>query len=50
MLGSPIRLRTFQENIQAMRFYEKHELKIVELSDGSKNEEQCPDVLYEWCR
>lgn len=44
----PIRLRTFQENLDARRFYERHGFKIVEFSDGSENEEQCPDMLYEW--
>jgi len=48
ILGSPIRLHTFQENIEARRFYEKNGFKILEFSDGSKNEEHCPDVLYEW--
>lgn len=46
-LGSPIRLHTFQENIQAKYFYEKHGFRIVELGDGSTNEENCPDILYE---
>jgi ribosomal protein S18 acetylase RimI-like enzyme len=48
ILGSPVRLHTFQENDAARRFYEKHGFQIVEFSDGSKNEENCPDMLYEW--
>lgn len=44
----PIRLHTFQENIGARKFYEQHEFKILEFSDGSENEEHCPDMLYEW--
>ena len=44
----PIRLRTFQENLNARRFYERHGFKIIEFSDGSGNEEHCPDMLYEW--
>ena len=47
-LGSPIRLHTFQENIRAQQFYEKHAFSIIALSDGSTNEEHCPDMLYEW--
>jgi ribosomal protein S18 acetylase RimI-like enzyme len=47
-LGSPIRLHVFQENVKARRFYEKHGFQIVKLTDGSQNEENCPDVLYEW--
>ena len=47
-LGSPIRLHKFQENIQARRFYERHGFCLIALSDGSNNEERCPDILYEW--
>lgn len=47
-LGSPIRLHTFQENIGARRFYERHGFQVLELTDGSSNEEKCPDMLYEW--
>jgi ribosomal protein S18 acetylase RimI-like enzyme len=48
VLGSPIRLYTFQANHGARRFYERHGFRVVALGDGSHNEEQCPDVLYEW--
>ncbi len=47
-LGSPIRLYTFQANTGARRFYERHGFKALAFGDGSGNEEQCPDVLYEW--
>lgn len=47
-LGSPVRLYTFQENAGARRFYERHGFRAIAFSDGSDNEEQCPDVLYEW--
>lgn len=47
-LGSPIRLKTFQENSQARNFYEQQDFSVVFLSDGSTNEEHCPDILYEW--
>jgi ribosomal protein S18 acetylase RimI-like enzyme len=47
-LGSSIRLYTFQENAGARRFYERHEFRAIAFSDGSDNEEHCPDVLYEW--
>lgn len=43
-----IRLRTFQQNLGARRFYERHGFKIIGLSDGSENEEHCPDMLYEF--
>jgi ribosomal protein S18 acetylase RimI-like enzyme len=48
-LGSPIRLYTFQENQGAIRFYERHGFKAIQYSDGSENEENCPDILYKWC-
>lgn len=48
ILGSPIRLHTFQENTGARRFYERHGFQVLGFSDGSRNEENCPDVLYEW--
>lgn len=47
-LNRSIRLRTFQENINARRFYERHGFKILEFTDGSGNEELCPDILYEF--
>ena len=38
----------FQQNDHARRFYEAHDAVPVELTDGSGNEEQTPDVRYEW--
>lgn len=43
----PIRLYTFQANLDARRFYERHGFLAVEFTDGQANEERCPDVLYE---
>jgi ribosomal protein S18 acetylase RimI-like enzyme len=48
ILGSPIQLYTFQENIGARRFYERSGFEAIEFTDGSENEENCPAVLYEW--
>jgi ribosomal protein S18 acetylase RimI-like enzyme len=48
LLGSPIRLYTFQANQGARRFYERHGFRAVAFGDGSNSEERCPDVLYEW--
>jgi len=42
------RLWTFQRNANARRFYERRGFHVVELTDGSGNEEREPDVLYEW--
>jgi GNAT superfamily N-acetyltransferase len=47
-LGSPVRLYTFQANASSRRFYEGHGFRVLELGDGSGNEEHCPDALYEW--
>jgi GNAT superfamily N-acetyltransferase len=41
-------LWTFQRNVGARRFYERHGLRAIEFGDGSGNEEGVPDVRYEW--
>jgi GNAT superfamily N-acetyltransferase len=41
-------LWTFQANTGARRFYERHGFSAVEFTDGSRNEEQLPDVRYAW--
>ena len=46
-LSLPIRLYTFQANVGARRFYERHGFVAIEFTDGQANEEHCPDVLYE---
>ena len=43
-----LRLWTFQRNALARRFYEKHGFTSIEETDGGRNEEKEPDVLYEW--
>jgi GNAT superfamily N-acetyltransferase len=45
---SGFRLWTFQRNEGARRFYERHGCALVQLTDGSGNEEQEPDALYVW--
>ena len=47
-LSSPIRLYTFQQNLAARCFYERHGYKAIAFTDGAANEERCPDVLYEF--
>jgi GNAT superfamily N-acetyltransferase len=47
-LPAPIRLYTFQCNKRARCFYERRGFKAIAFGDGSGNEENCPDVLYEW--
>lgn len=43
-----LRLHTFQRNTPARRFYERRGFVARELTDGARNEEREPDVLYEW--
>ena len=47
---SEFQLWTFQRNAPARRFYEKRGFAPVEESDGSRNEEREPDILYRWTR
>ncbi len=47
-LGPPIRLYTFQANRGARRFYERHGFQAIAFGDGSGNEQNCPDICYEW--
>lgn len=42
------RFWVFQRNGGARRFYERHGCVVVELTDGSGNEEREPDALYAW--
>ncbi len=46
-LARPIRLYTFQANLGARRFYERHGFIAIEFTQGQANEERCPDVLCE---
>jgi GNAT superfamily N-acetyltransferase len=41
-------LWTFQRNARARRFYEARGFVASEFTDGSRNEEREPDVLYTW--
>lgn len=46
--NSQLDLWTFQRNVRARRFYEHRGFRLVELTDGSANEEQEPDAHYRW--
>jgi GNAT superfamily N-acetyltransferase len=41
-------LWVFQQNEGARRFYERHGLTCVEVTDGAGNEERTPDARYAW--
>jgi GNAT superfamily N-acetyltransferase len=41
-------LWTFQKNVGARRFYERHGLELVQETDGRGNEEREPDAQYAW--
>ena len=43
-----LRLWAFQRNTAALRFYAARGFHVVELTDGSRNEEREPDALLEW--
>ena len=43
-----LRLYTFQSNVRARAFYERHGFTIEALTDGRRNEEKMPDVTYHW--
>lgn len=45
---SEIQLWTFQKNDAARSFYENRGFVIAEQTDGSRNDEREPDVLYTW--
>jgi|OM-RGC.v1.023811774 GNAT superfamily N-acetyltransferase len=45
-----LQLWTFQCNSRARRFYEARGFVLAELTDGSGNEENEPDVRYVWSR
>jgi putative acetyltransferase len=47
---SPLRLWTFQKNAVAIRFYLAQGFGEIERTDGSRNEEREPDILFEWAR
>jgi putative acetyltransferase len=47
---SPLRLWAFQRNTQALRFYAARGFRVIERTDGSRNEEREPDALLEWVR
>lgn len=45
-----LQLWTFQRNLTARGFYERRGFRPVRETDGARNEETEPDVLYAWAR
>jgi ribosomal protein S18 acetylase RimI-like enzyme len=45
-----LRLWTFASNAGAQRFYLRHGFREVERTNGSRNEEGAPDIMYVWSR
>jgi GNAT superfamily N-acetyltransferase len=45
-----LNLWTFQKNAKARHFYEGQGFRLVALTNGSGNEERCPDAHYRWVR
>jgi GNAT superfamily N-acetyltransferase len=41
-------LYTFQRNDRARVFYESQGFRIIDMTNGLRNEEQEPDICYEW--
>ena len=41
-------LYTFQRNGRARAFYESQGFRIIDMTDGLRNEEKEPDIRYEW--
>jgi putative acetyltransferase len=46
--NTELNLWTFQRNISARSFYEHNGFIALEETDGLRNEEREPDVLYQW--
>jgi GNAT superfamily N-acetyltransferase len=43
-----LQLWTFESNLDARGFYERHGFVAAERTDGTRNEEQAPDIRYVW--
>ncbi|MEZ5923232.1 MAG: GNAT family N-acetyltransferase [Hyphomicrobiaceae bacterium] len=45
-----LELWCFRAKVGARRFYERHGIAAVELTDGARNEAMTPDLRYRWGR
>ncbi|MCX6430165.1 MAG: GNAT family N-acetyltransferase [Actinobacteria bacterium] len=48
LMPTGIKLWTFQSNVRAQNFYERHGFVAIEKTDGQNNQERSPDICYEW--
>lgn len=48
--NAALHLWAFQRNARALRFYARRGFRVVERTDGSRNEEREPDALLAWVR
>jgi putative acetyltransferase len=46
--GRKLQLWVFQRNVAAIAFYGRAGFRLVQVTDGSGNEEREPDALYAW--
>ena len=46
MAVSKVNLWTFQSNVRAVSFYTKHGFRILDETDGHRNDERLPDYLF----
>lgn len=46
--NTELSLWTFQRNASARGFYERNGFVVLDKTDGQRNEEREPDVLYQW--
>lgn len=45
-----LELRTFEANLGAQRFYERHGFRETRRTDGAGNDENLPDIHYLWVK
>lgn len=49
-MSNTLQLWVFERNTPAQAFYAKHGFTVAERTDGTRNEEQCPDLRMTWTK